>query len=86
MSETRALLGKGGRLVIPARYRKTLGLKPGDEVRLVLEDDVLRVMSARQAIERAQSLVRQYVSKGRNLSEELVRERLAPRGSVKVIR
>ncbi len=75
MRGTRTILGTGGRLVIPARYRKTLGLKPGDEVRLVLEDDVLRIMSARQAIARAQSIVRQYVGKGRNLSEELICER-----------
>ena len=66
---------EGGRLVIPAAYRKALGLKLGDEVLLTLEDGEIRVVSTRQAIARAQSLVRRYVSKGRNLSEELIKER-----------
>jgi len=66
---------EGGRLVIPAAYRKALGLKPGDEVLLMLEDGEIRVVSTRQAIARAQTLVRRYVPKGRNLSEELIQER-----------
>lgn len=68
-------LREGGRLVIPAEYRKALGLKPGDEVLLSLEDGEIRVVSTRQAIARAQSLVRRYVPKGRSLSEELIKER-----------
>ncbi|MBI4295822.1 MAG: AbrB/MazE/SpoVT family DNA-binding domain-containing protein [Chloroflexi bacterium] len=68
-------IGEGGRLVIPAAYRKALGLKPGDEVLLVLEDGEIRVISMRQAISRAQTLLRRYIPKGRNLSEELIKER-----------
>ncbi len=66
---------EGGRLVIPAAYRKALGLKPGDEVLLTLEDGEIRVVSTRQAIARAQTLVRRYIPKGRSLSEELIKER-----------
>jgi len=66
---------EGGRLVIPAAYRKALGLKPGDEVLLVLEEGEIRVVSTRQAIARAQTLLRHYVPKGRSLSEELIQER-----------
>lgn len=66
---------EGGRLVIPAAYRKALGLKPGDTVLLVLDDDEIRVVSARKAVARAQALVRRYVSKDRSLSSELIRER-----------
>lgn len=66
---------ENGRLVIPAAYRKALGLKTGDEVLLVLEDGEIRVVSARQAIARAQTLLRHYIPKGRSLSEELIRER-----------
>ena len=66
---------EGGRLVIPAAYRKALGIKPGDEVILVLEDGEMRVISTRQAIARAQTLLRHYIPKGRSLSEELIKER-----------
>lgn len=66
---------EGGRLVIPAKYRKALELKPGDEVLLTLEDGEIRVISTRQAIARAQTLLRRYIPKGRNLSEELIKER-----------
>lgn len=68
-------IDKGGRLVIPAPYRKALGLKPGDEVLLLLEDGEIRVINTRQAIVRAQALVRRYVPQDRSLSEELIRER-----------
>jgi AbrB family looped-hinge helix DNA binding protein len=62
-------------LVIPAAFRKALGLKTGDEVLLVLEDGELRVVSPRQAVARAQNLVRRYVPRERSLSEELIQER-----------
>ena len=75
MSELKTKISQDGRLVIPAAYRKELGLKPGDEVALVLEEGELRVISARQAIARAQALVRQYVPEGRPLSQELLQER-----------
>ncbi len=66
---------EGGRLVIPAEYRKALGLKPGDEVILSLEGGEIRVVSTRQAAIRAQALIRRYTPKGRSLSEELIQER-----------
>lgn len=68
-------LGEGGRLVIPAEYRKALGIDTGDELVLVLEDQSLRVLTPREGIRRAQALVRSYIPEGRRLSEELIRER-----------
>ena len=73
--EVKTKLGQGGRLVVPAAYRKTLGLKPGDHVILDLEDGVMRMMTLRGAVQRAQALVRQYIPEGRDLVEELLRER-----------
>ena len=75
MSEVKTKIGEGGRVVIPARYRKSLGLKSGDDVILVLEEGEVRVMTPRQAIQRAQKFVRRYVPKGRRLVDELLRER-----------
>jgi AbrB family looped-hinge helix DNA binding protein len=68
-------IDENGRLVIPAAYRKDIGLKPGDEVVLVLENGGIRIISTRRAIARSQALVRRYVSEGRSLSDELIRER-----------
>jgi AbrB family looped-hinge helix DNA binding protein len=74
-SNMKTLIGNGGRLVIPSQYRKALGLKPGDEVQLVLENDEIRVISTKQAISRAQAIVRRYIPPNRDLSAELIRER-----------
>ena len=70
-------VAEGGRIVIPAEYRKILGLKVGDEVILVLEGEEVRLLTRRQAIKRAQEMVRRYVPEGRSLSEELIAERRA---------
>ena len=75
MDKVLTKLGEGGRLVIPAEYRKALGIDTGDELVLVLEDQSLRVLTPREGIRRAQALVRSYIPKGRRLSEELIRER-----------
>lgn len=74
MSGIKTRLGEGGRVVIPSIYRKALGLKPGDELLLAIEDGEIRIITARQAIHRSQALVR-YVPEGRSLSGELIRER-----------
>ncbi len=68
-------IGEGGRLVIPSEYRKALGIKPGDEVLLLLDDGEIRIVSKNQALKRVQEKVRRYVPEGRSLSEELIKER-----------
>ena len=77
MSEIRTKLGQGGRLVIPTEYRRRLGLKPGDEVLLRLDEEGLHVSTPAQAVARAQALVRRYVPAARNFSDELISERRA---------
>jgi antitoxin PrlF len=62
MAIHRAKVTEGGRVVIPAGFRRQLGLQPGAEVVMEIADGELRIRSVRQAIGRAQSLVRQYVA------------------------
>jgi AbrB family looped-hinge helix DNA binding protein len=68
-------MGDGGRLVIPAEYRRALGVEPGDELVLVLEENSVRVLTPREGVRRAQMLVRSYVKEGTLLSDELIEER-----------
>lgn len=75
MQDFKTKLGKGGRIVIPTEYRRELGVEPGDEIILHLDEEGLRLYTPAQAVARAQVLVRRYVTDGRSLSEELISER-----------
>jgi AbrB family looped-hinge helix DNA binding protein len=73
--ETRARINENGRVVIPASFRKALGIKVGDEVVLRLEDDELRITTMKRRIQRAQRLLRKHVKPGTSLVKELISER-----------
>jgi AbrB family looped-hinge helix DNA binding protein len=73
--ETRQKVNENGRVVIPAAFRKALGIRTGDEVVLRMEDDELRITTMKRRIERAQRLVRKYVKPGTSLVDELIAER-----------
>ena len=75
MDGIKTAVGQGGRVVLPAAFRKALGIDVGDEVILTLEDNSLRITTAAMAVKRSQALVRQYVKRPRSLSSELLRER-----------
>jgi len=68
-------ISENGRIVIPAAFRKAMGLKPGETVVMRMEEKKLYIQSQRQAIEQAQALVRKHISPGRRLSDELIAER-----------
>ncbi len=74
-TETRLRINENGRVVIPASFRKALGINPGDEVILRLDDDELRITTMKRRIERAQRNVRKYVKRGVSLVDELIAER-----------
>jgi AbrB family looped-hinge helix DNA binding protein len=66
---------ENGRVVIPASFRKRLGIRVGDEVVLQIQDDQLRITSLQRNLERAQRLVRKHVKPGTSLVDELLAER-----------
>jgi AbrB family looped-hinge helix DNA binding protein len=74
-TETFARVNENGRVVIPASYRKALGIKAGDQVILRMEDDELRITTMKRRLERAQRRIRQYVKPGVSLADELIAER-----------
>ncbi len=73
--KTRMRVNENGRVVIPASFRKRLGIRIGDEVVLQIEDDGLRIITLKRNIERAQRLVRKHVKPGTSLVDELIAER-----------
>jgi AbrB family looped-hinge helix DNA binding protein len=75
MLEARLRVNENGRVVIPAEFRKLLGINAGDEVVLRMEDDELRITTLKRRIERAQRLVRKHVKLGTSLVDELIAER-----------
>ncbi|MCC7020897.1 MAG: AbrB/MazE/SpoVT family DNA-binding domain-containing protein [Ardenticatenales bacterium] len=75
MVESKTKLGANGRIVLPAAFRRALGVAEGDELLLILEDDGLRILSIGAAVRRAQALVRQYIPEATRLSDELLADR-----------
>lgn len=70
-------IGKNGRMIIPAEFRRALGFEDGDEVILHADEDGLRISTPAQTISRAQSLVRRYIPDDADLSGELMADRRA---------
>lgn len=68
-------VGKGGRIVIPARYRKALGIADGDSVFIKLEGEELRIVSDETEVRRVREIIDRYVPEGVSLVDELLRER-----------
>lgn len=74
-TEVRLKVNENGRLVIPAEFRRALGIRAGDEIILIWKDDEIRITTMKKRIERAQRHVRQYVKPGVSLVDELIAER-----------
>jgi AbrB family looped-hinge helix DNA binding protein len=74
-TEIRQRVNENGRIVIPAPFRKALGINIGDEIVLRMEDDELRITTLKRRVERAQRLVRKHVKRGTSLVDELIDER-----------
>jgi AbrB family looped-hinge helix DNA binding protein len=77
MKPRRVTIGPGGRMVIPAELRRSLGVQAGDQVVVDLKDGDLRVRSLDAVIKRVQERVRQYVPDHISLVDELTADRRA---------
>jgi AbrB family looped-hinge helix DNA binding protein len=73
--EARMRVSENGRIVIPASFRKALGIDVGDEVVLRLQDDELLITTKQRRIQRAQERARRYLKPGTSLADELIAER-----------
>lgn len=75
------MVNESGRMVIPAPFRKALGIHAGDELLLRLEDDELRLTTLARRVRKAQQLVRKHVRPGTSLVDELIRDRREAAGN-----
>ena len=64
-----------GRVLIPAEFRKALGLEEGVEVLISRDDHGLRITTLRDAIRQAQDYFATLAPPEVSLSEELLRDR-----------
>ena len=73
-----AQMEKSGRILIPAPLRRQLQLTEGAKVILKLDElGVLQLETRRQALERAQRMLRKYIPEGSNLVDEFIADRRA---------
>jgi AbrB family looped-hinge helix DNA binding protein len=71
-------LEKSGRILIPAAVRRRLGLSEGSQVLVKVEDSgTLEIASRSQALAKARDEIRKYIPAGRDLADELIRDRRA---------
>lgn len=71
----KSTLNDSGRIVIPAKIRREMGLNPGDTLLLRVEEGRLVAESQQARIRRVQESLRGRISAERVLSDELVAER-----------
>ena len=73
--ESYVRIDENGRVVIPASFRRDLGIKAGDTVVLRNENDELRITTLQKPLAKAQQWMRKHVAPGRSLADELIAER-----------
>lgn len=73
--ESHARINENGRVVIPASFRRTLDIRPGETLVLRIENHELRITTLRQRLAKAQQLVRKRVAPTMSLVDELISER-----------
>src|SRR4051812_22626638 len=70
-----ATVVEGGRIIVPAAFRKSMGLSKGDTVFMELHGDELRIRPARSALRRIQAKLRALAPNEGFVSDELMAER-----------
>ena len=71
----RTAIGPGGRVVIPAAYRKALEVEEGDYIVMQMDGEELRVVNDEKEFARVQEMIASYVPEGVSLVDELIAER-----------
>jgi AbrB family looped-hinge helix DNA binding protein len=68
-------MSENGRVVLPAAIRRAAGIQPKEVLMIRYDEEGIHLQTRRQAIERAQALVRKYTKGRKGLVDEFLRER-----------
>jgi len=69
--ESKVTIGEGGRIVLPASFRKALHIVSGDELVLSLHDGEIRIFQQKQALKRFRQAVKQHKTSS-NMSDDFI--------------
>ncbi|MGB7201799.1 MAG: AbrB/MazE/SpoVT family DNA-binding domain-containing protein [Pyrinomonadaceae bacterium] len=72
---TKTKVNEGGRIVIPAKMRKALGIEVGKNVTLTLKNDLLEITTREKAFKRIEEMMKPHIKQGRSVVDELINER-----------
>lgn len=72
MQSYHVTLGEGGRVVVPAEYRKALGLQPGDDLIIRMEDSELRLYRRTAALQKIRSTLQAKSRKTVNHTDDFL--------------
>ncbi|MEJ7861548.1 MAG: AbrB/MazE/SpoVT family DNA-binding domain-containing protein [Pyrinomonadaceae bacterium] len=71
----KAKVTEGGRIVIPTKLRRALGIEIGENVTLSVKNNTLQITTQKEALRRIQALIRKHVPEGVSLVDELIKDR-----------
>ena len=66
---------EAGRVLIPAEFRKALGIKQGERLVMRVENGEIRMWTFAEATRRVHELMKPYIVPGRSIADELIAER-----------
>ena len=75
MAAAKGKIVEGGRVILPAAFRKSMGLAKGDTVLIELHGEEIRIRPARSALRRLQDKLRDYAPESGSVSDELIADR-----------
>ena len=73
----RVRIDPAGRVVVPAGFRKALGIRSGQELLVSLDDGVLRLQTIDAALERVRLIARSKRKGRRSVVDQFIAERRA---------
>lgn len=75
MAAAKGKIIEGGRVILPAAFRKSMGLAKGDTVLIELHGEEVRIRPARSALRRLQDKLKDYAPESGSVADELIADR-----------